>query len=225
MNRVINITIILLLFFASALPAQNQLEQKKLPADTLTLAQSKAPAPAQIISASADTGKVVEFRPDPLKVIWMGAVIPGYGQILNKKYWKLPLVYGGFLGFAYAITWNSGRYQTYKNAYRDIIDSNPGTNSFIEILPKGRTIENMGGMATYTSTLKTAQDAYRRYRDVSIIGVIAYYGITLVDAYVDAQLYNFDISPDLSLRFEPTLLHQESGYGNALGMRCRLNIK
>ncbi len=70
-------------------------------------------------------------HPDPMKVVWMGAVIPGYGQIMNRKYWKLPIVYGGFMGCAYAINWNSNRYQSYKQAYLDITDTNEATNSFL----------------------------------------------------------------------------------------------
>jgi len=75
----------------------------------------------------------------------MGAIIPGYGQILNRSYWKLPLVYAGFLGCFYAITWNSSRYETYRLAYRDITDDNAKTNSFLDILPQGYTLESYPG--------------------------------------------------------------------------------
>lgn len=172
-----------------------------------------------------DSSKHKGFKPDPMKVVWMGAIIPGYGQILNKKYWKLPIVYGGFLGFAYAISMNSSRYKTYMTAYRDIVDSDPSTNSFITIIPKGYTIENYGGEKAYANILKSAQDNCRRYRDLSIITAVGYYAITLVDAYVDAQLYDFDISPDLSLRFQPTLLTDRYGFSKTLGIQCRLSIK
>lgn len=165
------------------------------------------------------------FKPDPIKVVWMGAIIPGYGQILNRKYWKLPLVYGGFLGFAYAISMNSSRYSTYMTAYRDIIDSDPTTNSFITIIPKGYTIDNYGGVSGYTTILKSAQDNYRRYRDLSIIMSVGYYALTLVDAYVDAQLYDFDISPDLSMRFQPVLINNNLGFKNTIGIQCRLSLK
>lgn len=72
------------------------------------------------------------FKPDPVRVLWMGAIIPGYGQIINRSYWKLPIVYAGFLGCTYAITLNSKRYETYRSAYRDISDTNNKTNSFLD---------------------------------------------------------------------------------------------
>lgn len=172
-----------------------------------------------------DTATVNVWKPDPTRVVWMAAIIPGYGQIMNKKYWKLPLVYGGFLGCAYAITWNGIRYEAYKTAYRDIIDTDPNTNSHIEILPRGYTIASIGGEATYTNVLKTGQDRFRRYRDLSIIASIGYYAITIVDAYVDAQLFDFDISPDLSMRFQPTLINTGGFSTGTLGMQCSLRLK
>ena len=176
-------------------------------------------------TVSVDTLKQKEFKPDPVKVVWMAAIIPGYGQIMNKKYWKLPIVYGGFLGCAYALSMNSTRYQTYKTAYRDIIDTDPNTNSFITIIPRGYTIESYGGISGYTNILKTGQENYRRYRDLSIIASIGYYALTIVDAYVDAQLYDFDISPDLSMRFQPALLENANGFTNAIGMQCSFTLK
>ena len=147
------------------------------------------------------------YKPDPVHTIWLGAVIPGYGQIVNKKYWKLPIVYGGFLGCFYAIGWNSSRFVSYKNAYLDITDGDDQTNSYIEIIPPGYTIESYGGEAAFTGLLKTGMDQSRYYRDLSIIISIAYYGLTLIDAFVDAHLYDFDISPDLSLKLRPAIIN------------------
>lgn len=150
--------------------------------------------------------QLVAFKPDPMRAVWMGAIIPGYGQIYNRKYWKLPIVYGGFLGCAYAISWTGTRYVDYKIAYRDIIDKDPTTNSFMDILPEGYTLESLGGISQYSRTLQTRQNTFRRYRDLSIILTVVFYALTLVDAYVDAQLYDFDISPDLSMYITPGIL-------------------
>ena len=60
------------------------------------------------------------WKPDPMRAVWLGAVVPGLGQIYNRSYWKLPIVYGGFMGCIYAITWTNGQYEGYKSAYRDI---------------------------------------------------------------------------------------------------------
>ncbi|HNX87890.1 MAG TPA: DUF5683 domain-containing protein [Paludibacteraceae bacterium] len=164
-----------------------------------------------------------KFKPNPLKSIWMGAAIPGFGQIVNRKYWKLPIVYGGYLGFAYAISWNNNNYITYKNAYRDIIDKDPTTNSHIDILPRGYTIQ-MIGESTYTNMLKTRQSTFRQWRDLSIILSVGYYALVLLDAYVDAQLYDFDISPDLVLNVQPTRIERERNSPAAYGLHCSINF-
>lgn len=180
-------------------------------------------------------GKKSKFKPDPVKTIWMGAIIPGYGQILNRKYWKLPIVYGGFMGFAYAITWNNSRYNSYRNAYRDITDNDPTTNSFIDILPKGYEYVPNGGtlqdptkiaryQGEYTNVLNSAQSAFRGYRDLSIILSVGYYGLVLLEAYVDAHLYDFDISPNLVLNVLPTRIAQERGAKPAYGLQCSLRF-
>lgn len=152
-----------------------------------------------------DSVQTVPWRPDPSKAVWLGAIVPGLGQIYNRKYWKLPIIYGGFIGCIYAITWNNNMYQDYKMAYRDIIDTDDSTNSFMDILPKGYTIEMMGGTDNYATLLRSRQQRYHRYRDLSIVATVALYALTLVDAFVDAQLYDFDISPDLSMDIYPTV--------------------
>jgi hypothetical protein len=211
-----------LLFILTALFAQEKVDIGRSGTLNDSIGKLKLIAADSVILVSKNEN---EFKPDPIKVVWMGAIFPGYGQIMNRKYWKIPIVYGGFLGCAYAISMNSTRYQTYKTAYRDIIDTDPNTNSFIQIIPRGYTIESYGGISGYTNILKTGQDNYRRYRDLSIIATIGYYALTLVDAYVDAQLYDFDISPDLSLHFQPVLLDNTNGYKNAIGMQCSFRLK
>lgn len=217
------LSIIVLLFILVSLNAQQQTEQSS--------PRFYKDSVSGVMYRTNDTMKVAEqvakpaFKPDPIRVVWMGAIIPGYGQILNRKYWKLPIVYGGFLGCAYAISMNSTKYETYKTAYRDIIDSDPTTNSFIDILPEGYTVETLGGINAYKGILKTGQDSYRRYRDLSIIVSIGYYALTLIDAYVDAQLYDFDISPDLSLRFQPALMEDNSGFKKTVGLQCSFRLK
>lgn len=169
--------------------------------------------------------KLKPFKPDPLKVLWMAAIIPGYGQILNQKYWKLPIVYGGFLGCAYAVSWNSATYQSYLTAYLDKTDNDPNTNSFLLLIPQGRTVSSYGGDAEFTSLLKTKLDVYHRYRDLSIIASIGFYALTIIDAFVDAQLFDFDISPDLSMHVQPTLLNNDFNVPNTLAMQCSINLK
>lgn len=153
-------------------------------------------------------------RPDALKAVWLGAIIPGAGQIYNGSYWKLPIVYGGLMGCGYAISLNQSRYNSYKTAYRDLYnDSQAGTvtndpsKSYNAILPEGYDIDRLGGVSKYTSTLQNWQSNYRRYRDWSIVATIVVYALSLIDAYVDAQLFDFDISPDLTLNVEPQIYY------------------
>jgi len=147
------------------------------------------------------------FKPSPRKAIIYSAIFPGLGQIYNRKYWKLPILYGGFVGLTYAILWNNGYYQDYLGAYQDIMDDNPDTNRWHNMLPYGRDPGTVD-IQWFTDVLQQRKDYYRYYRDFSIIGTVALYLIAMVDAYVDAQLFDFDISPDLSMRVEPVILRE-----------------
>lgn len=157
----------------------------------------------------------VYFRkPDALKAVWLGAIVPGAGQIYNKSYWKLPIVYGAFMGCGYAIQLNNNRYSGYKKAYLDLYnDRQAGTvsedpsKSYIAVLPNGYTLERVGGAEKWQSTLNNQQSTYRRYRDYSILATVLVYALSLIDAYVDAQLFDYDISPDLTLNVEPQIYY------------------
>lgn len=154
------------------------------------------------------------WKPDPMRSVWLGAIVPGLGQIYNRSYWKLPIVYGGLMGCAYAISWTTNEYNGYKNAYRDIYFdirdgkvSNDPSKSYIAILPEGYTIDRMGGISAYRNRLKDWQNSARRNRDLAIAATAIVYALTLIDAYVDAQLFDFDISNDLSLNVYPELYY------------------
>lgn len=164
----------------------------------------------------------VYFRkPDAIKAVWLGAIVPGAGQIYNKSYWKLPIVYGAFMGCGYAIQWTNNRYSSFRTAYLDLYnDIQAGTVSedpsktYIAVIPEGYNLERVGGQERWMNTLKNQQSIYRRYRDYSILATVIVYALSLIDAYVDAQLFDYDISPDLTLNVEPQiyydLQHQQS---------------
>lgn len=155
-----------------------------------------------LLVASFDS-KITDFTPVPRKAT-LFALIPGGGQIYNHKYWKLPIVYGGFMGCIYALTWNGQMYSDYKQAYLDIMDTDPDTKSYEDFLPPSYDIAS--NETWLKSVLKNRKDRYRRYRDMSIFAFAGVYAISIIDAYVDAELSHFDISDDLSLRLSPTLL-------------------
>lgn len=160
------------------------------------------------------------FKPSPRKAVIYSAIFPGLGQIYNRNYWKLPIVYGGFVGFTYAITWNNGYYRDYLVGYQDIMDDNPETNRWHKMLPFGMDPGSVDEQ-WFTDVLRQRKDYYRYYRDLSIIGTVAWYLLSIVDAYVDAQLFDFDMSPDLSMRVEPTILKESlvNNMGNSYGLQ------
>ena len=167
------------------------------------------------------------WTPDPQRALWLALVIPGAGQIYNRKYWKLPIIYGGFMGCIYALTWNNMMYKDYSQAYLDIMDSDPGTASYNKFLHLGRTVTK-DNEERYKQLFKSRKDKYRRWRDMSFFVMLGVYAISVIDAYVDAELSVFDISKDLSLKVEPTVIPNMRG-GNPLqaqsiGVNCCLSF-
>ncbi len=146
-----------------------------------------------------------EFNPDPTRAVWMSALFPGLGQIYNRRYWKLPIVVGGFMGLGYATSWNNKMLKDYTQAYRDLTDSDPGTNSYMNFFPP-TTNEGDIDKTWLTSVMRSRRDYYRRNRDLCIIFVVGLYLLCMVDAYVDASLAHFDISDNLSMDLTPTML-------------------
>lgn len=166
------------------------------------------------VASDADYKYVIDLtkKPDAIKAVWLGAIFPGAGQMYNRSFWKLPIVYGAFMGCGYAISWTSNRYLSYKTAYLDLYnDIQAGTvteddsKTYIAVLPEGYTLDAVGGQNTWQNTLKNQQSIYRRYRDYSILATVVVYALSLIDAYVDAQLFDYDISPDLSINLEPQI--------------------
>jgi len=167
-----------------------------------------------------------KWQPDPKRALWLAIVFPGGGQIYNRKYWKLPLIYGGFMGCLYAMNWNNNMYKDYSQAYLDISDKDPGTASYNKYLHLGAKID--GNEERYKQIFKSRKDKYRRWRDLSFFVMVGVYALSVIDAYVDAELSEFDISKDLSLKVEPTIMNNSSSnnpfYSGALGLNCSLNF-
>jgi len=173
----------------------------------------------------ADTIIVIDqiSEHSPRKATIYSAVFPGLGQIYNKKYWKLPLIYGGFVALIYSINWNNNYYQKYKTAYSDIIDGDPTTNSFEALDIEGTwDFTDESEVEQFTSRLSTAKESSLRYRNLCIIGTIALYAANILDASVDANFFNFDISEDLTINWTP----QSTLYMNReiIGFQCVLKF-
>jgi hypothetical protein len=147
------------------------------------------------------------FAPNPQRAVMFSAFFPGLGQMYNRKFWKLPMVYGGFLGFAYAISWNNGTFRDFQAAYRDIRDPNPNANSWHNFLMHGTDPDTVD-KAWLTNILGSNRDRFRHYRDMAIILSVAWYLLIMIDAYVDARLFSFDMSPDLAMRVTPIVINR-----------------
>lgn len=181
-----------------------------------------------LITLDALKGKE-NFIPNPKKALWLAMVFPGGGQIYNRKYWKLPLVYGGFLGCVYAMNWNNTMYRDYSQAYIDIMDSDENTKSYENFIRPGYDIQS--NMSRLQELFKRKKNFYRRYRDLSMFCMIGVYALSIVDAYVDAELSSFDISHDLSMKVQPTIINDRfsamraSGMSsNSYGLQCSLSF-
>jgi hypothetical protein len=132
-------------------------------------------------------------RYDPRKAILFAAVLPGLGQVYNKKYWKLPLVYGGLAATGYAINFYNVGYKKYKSQLFENLETNPGNENAQH--PKSKFT---------TGQLRTITNKYRRERDFMVIIMAGVYILQLVDAHVDAHLKEFELNQNLHVRVEPT---------------------
>ena len=196
---------------------QEELQLLEAPIDTMALAmkndsiQKEVPQPKK------------RFIPDSNRSLWLAMVFPGAGQIYNRKYWKLPIVYGGFVGCAYALNWNNKMYKDYSQAYLDIMDDDPNTKSYEDFLPMNASIA--GQEERFKEIFRKRKDMYRRQRDLSIFCFIGVYVLSIIDAYVDAELSDFDISEDIALRVEPAIFNDgQSKKFNSLGLQCSLKF-
>lgn len=165
----------------------------------------------------------VVFNPDPTRAVWMSALFPGLGQLYNRRYWKLPIVVGAYMGLGYATSWNNGMLNDYTKAYRDIMDNDPDTNSYMNFFPP-TTQESDLDRTWFTNILKSRKNFYRRNRDLCIIAMVGVYLVAMVDAYVDASLSHFDISPDLSIDVSPALFQESRGMKPSVGLVWALNF-
>lgn len=164
-----------------------------------------------------------EFKPNSTKAVLLSAIFPGLGQAYNRKYWKLPIVYGGALGIVYAITWNGRVYGDYNNAYRDVVLNVPD-GAYMNFLRPGENLDNNihGSRENFQNALKRKKDFFRRNRDLAIIVGVGVYVLCMIDAYVDAQLYDFDVSPDLTMRVMPVVWGPSPGSKMSVGLQCNI---
>lgn len=163
------------------------------------------------------------FNPDPIRATWLSALCPGLGQIYNRRYWKLPIVVGAYMGLVYATNWNNTMLTDYTRAYRDLTDNDPNTKSYMDFFAPNVN-ESSLNQSWLLRTFESRKNYFRRNRDLCIIGMVGVYLLAIVDAYVDASLSQFDISPDLSLKWSPMLVQEIRNQGPSVGVQCSLNF-
>ena len=132
----------------------------------------------------------------PRKAIIRSAIIPGWGQIYNKKYWKLPLVYGALGVTAYVFFDNLQVYKDSRFAFKAKTLATGGDSSLYWQIKEEYLPYSVGA-------LRQNRDQFRKYIDYSVLFFVFFWGLNVVDAAVDAHLKSFDVSPDLSLRIKP----------------------
>lgn len=156
---------------------------------------------------------ILEKQHSPTKATIMSMCLPGLGQIYNKKYWKVPVIYAGIGIFTYLIVFNTDYYLTYKSAYIESFngDSTGNYSDIVKKYPK--------------ESILSAREYYRRNLEITIIFTAIWYILNIVDAAVDAHLFTFDIKNDLSLRIEPALIPPAAQYRNySSGVRLCLKF-
>jgi hypothetical protein len=154
-----------------------------------------------------------DFTLNPLKATMLASTLPGMGQIYTRKYWKVPIVYAGFGALGYAVGYNSKWYNTYTKAYQDFTDKIPETDSYVNLIigvkrevydPILHSTDFSPETAAYVQDqLLNEVDYFKRYRDLSLIGIGAWYLISILDANVDASLFDYDVSENINLSIAP----------------------
>jgi len=171
---------------------------------------------------------------ESMKATMLAVAFPGLGQIYNRKYWKVPLVYVGFGALIYSVGFNSSNYTKYMQYYLDFTDTNPETKSYQAVIPaKPETYDPVLYPYTYNKTIASSYkdqllrlvDYYKRYRDLSYIGIAGWYLLTILDANVDASLFNYDVSNNLDIAVVPVMLPLPGGFtGAGLNVSLKVNF-
>src|SRR5665647_3016182 len=164
--------------------------KKNLIKDSITVKKN-------LIKDSITVKKTVIIH-SPRKATIYSAILPGLGQIYNRKYWKVPLVYGGFVTLGYFINFNNNQYTIYRQAYSDIIDNDPNTNSYLNLKVNPSFLQP-DRITQFTDALRAQKDYWRRNRDLLVISTAVFYAVNIIDASVDAHFFSFEIGDDLTI--------------------------
>lgn len=179
-----------------------------------------------------------KFFPQTMKATMLAVVFPGLGQVYNRKYWKVPIVYAGFGGLFYAAGFNSRNYKMYLEAYRDFTDNVKETNSYVNLpglrnidqktydpvcYPDSKNTTLQSNYKYYKDGMLRMVDYHKRYRDLSYIGIAGWYLLSILDANVDASLFNYDVTDNLDIAIAPAGFNMPGGLTYA-GLNVNMKI-
>lgn len=162
-------------------------------------------------TVSNDT--ILEKVHSPTKAALFSMALPGLGQAYNKKYWKLPIIYAGFGAFAYFIISNGKEYRKYRDAFNWVTNGDSSVN-----IPNDYVIKYN------QDQLLQGKNHYRRNLEVTYIFTGVWYILNILDAAVDAHFFDYDISDDLSIHFEPMFDNRQKYFGTVTGLSVKLKF-
>ena len=177
--------------------------------DTVTQSLSSFASDSTDTTSHVASGK--KFLHSARKAAYLSAVLPGLGQAYNKKYWKIPIIYAGFGGFGYALYYTVSNFDGYRNAYRQQVAYQPNPYA------------SYNGVAD-APTLKTYRDYFKKYVDISSIGIGVWYFLNIIDATVDAHLTGWNMKDDLSVTWNPTVISSPNYNTAAVGLSVALHF-
>lgn len=172
-----------------------------------TICQAQNPGRRDSLPPKQDTLQV-QRSPlhSPKKATLRSAILPGWGQAYNKKYWKIPVIYAGAAALIYGIVWNNREFRYYKKAYLADTDTLSYTSSGLNLQP---------------ASIAELRNYYRKNRDMCSIGLVGLYVLNIIDANVDAHLFEFNIDDDLSLNIEPAVLAGRNNMYNGFSLTLK----
>lgn len=209
------LTIVLFLFthFCSAQTSFDTLTVEKKQKMKFTVDSTKAQVKTDSFISKTDStlAEKKKKRHSPTKAALFSAALPGLGQGYNKKYWKIPIVYAGFAGLGYAVYYTATEFKNYRSAYRLQVDGDKTT------IGSYKGIED-------EATLKTYRDYFKRNLDISAICTAVWYTLNIVDAAVDAHLFEWNMKDDLTVSWRPVLMNPTGNNSACLGVGIQLRM-
>jgi len=220
-NKNSYILLFFILLISSGVQAQIDSIKNQLPKDTVAGLKAKKIIKEAVVQLE-DTLNTKVFKPDPVKVVWMAVILPGAGQIMNKKYWKLPIIYTAFGISAYYLIKNQ---VLYRNYYEGLVNYS-NTNDIKSVqqlnLINIKWITDQGPVEI-NYALNYYVNIFRSWRDRSFIFLAGTYVLNIIDAAVDAYLFDYDISDNLTMHIEPIMTNSIASR-NAFGLKLSFNL-